>query len=196
MSQLSIFKAASPFSCKHAFLIKKLWLTFWGLSWSSLRATVVSIAVGILVTFNHCLQSPDLTGSRYKGFPCRASSMQILFADCNEVKRANPVLVAPYTWFFSLIVEIIQVIPFYSLLRTSKFCYTGNVQNFIFILMNCCWESPSLFEPNHFVSLISQIAAESITLLHNHECGCIIKHLSLSYTQAEFKGVKESTTPQ
>lgn len=48
--------------------------------------------------------------------------------------------------------------------------------------MNCCWESPSLFEPNHFVSLISQIAGESISLLHNHECSCIIKHLSVLHT--------------
>lgn len=39
---------------------KKLWLTFWGLSWSSLRATVVSTAVRIPVMFNHCLQSLNL----------------------------------------------------------------------------------------------------------------------------------------
>lgn len=63
--------------------------------------------------------------------------------------------------------------------------------SFIFILMSYFWESSSPFEPNLFVSFISQIASGSTALLHNHECSCVIKHLILSYPKAEFEGLKE-----
>lgn len=180
--QLCFFLTATLFPYKTE-------LIFWGLSWLSLRATVGSIATRKPVIFNFCLQSPDLNGAigtrAFLAEPllCRFCLLVL----CGEARRASPVLAAPYTWFLLFVScwqlrlsRLFPFLPFYG--PVNPFCYTGNVQSFIFILMNCCWESPSLFEPNHFVSLISQIAGESITLLHNNDCSCIIKHLSVLHT--------------
>lgn len=58
--------------------------------------------------------------------------------------------------------------------------------------MNCCWESPSLFEPNHFVSLISQIAGE-IFLSSIIMSVVELLNISLPYMQAEFESWRRAS---
>lgn len=107
-----------------------------------------------------------------------------------SLSKLSFILYLIFIIYILLIGELFQAVLFtfmdyYIIFDTLEKC------SFIFILMSCFWESPSPFEPNHFVSFISQIVSGSTALLHNHECSCIIKHLILSYPEAEFEGLKE-----
>lgn len=84
MSQLSIFKVVLFFFLANThFSHKKLWLTVWGLSWSSLRATVVSIAVRIpvryLQSWHSCfqVQGLPLQNFLFADFVCWLSVMKL-----------------------------------------------------------------------------------------------------------------------